>query len=158
MLVRGCKLDPRTKMVMVFVVGVVLTAGGYGGLMTYVRPALAFMPLLLLMLSKRWGAEVFYAVAFSAAYWSEIFLVSRTFGILNFILLASVWIPRARLRSDRKNSVCRKKKSSPHRYCVAGNERKASAWAQYLQAFRRAKAENRLRVRSGASPGNLCVG
>jgi energy-coupling factor transport system permease protein len=48
------------------------------------------MPLLLLMLSKRWGAAVFYAVAFTAAYLGEIFLLSRTFGILNFILLASV--------------------------------------------------------------------
>jgi energy-coupling factor transport system permease protein len=77
-------------MLMVVSVSVVLTAGGYGGLMTYVRPALALMPLLLLLLSKRWGAAAFYAAAFSAAYWGEIFLLSRTFGILNFILLASV--------------------------------------------------------------------
>ncbi|MDR1540817.1 MAG: energy-coupling factor transporter transmembrane protein EcfT [Clostridiales bacterium] len=87
---QGLRLDPRTKMAMVFVVGIILTAGGYGGLMTYVRPALAFMPLLLLLLSKRWSAAAFYAAAFSAAYLGEIFLLSSTFGILNFILLASV--------------------------------------------------------------------
>jgi energy-coupling factor transport system permease protein len=74
---------------MVIAVGVVLMAGGYGGLMTYVRPVLAVMPLLLLLLSKRWDAAAFYAAAFATAYLGEIFLLSRTFGILNFILLAS---------------------------------------------------------------------
>jgi energy-coupling factor transport system permease protein len=87
---QGLRLDPRTKMVMGIAVGVVLAAGGYGGLTTYVRPALAAMPLLLLLLSKRWGAAAFYAVAFAAAYWCEAFLISRTFGLPNFILLASV--------------------------------------------------------------------
>jgi energy-coupling factor transport system permease protein len=86
----GLRLDPRTKMAMVAAVSVVLTAGGYGGLMTYVRPVSAFMPLLLLLLSKRWSAAAFYALAFSAAYWGEIILLSRTYGLLNFLLLASV--------------------------------------------------------------------
>lgn len=87
---QGLGLDPRTKMAMSVTVGVVLTAGGYGGLMTYVRPALAIMPLLLLLSSKRWNAAALYTVAFAGAYLSEIFLLTRTFGVLNFLLLASV--------------------------------------------------------------------
>jgi energy-coupling factor transport system permease protein len=86
---QGLRLDPRTKIVMVISVGVILSVGGYGGLMTYVRPVLAAMPLLLLLLSKRWSASAFYVVAFGAAYLGEIFLLAHTFGILNFILLAS---------------------------------------------------------------------
>jgi energy-coupling factor transport system permease protein len=87
---RGLRLDPRTKMLMVVTVGAIMTAGGYGGLMTYVRPLLACMPLLLFALSHRWVAAALYAIAFSAAYFVEIFLLSLTFGIVNFILLASV--------------------------------------------------------------------
>jgi energy-coupling factor transport system permease protein len=87
---RGLRLDPRTKMLIVITVSVTLTAGGYGGLMTIIRPLLASMPLLLLALSKRWAVATFYAIAFSAAYIAENFLLSLTFGILNFILLASV--------------------------------------------------------------------
>jgi energy-coupling factor transport system permease protein len=89
---QGLRLDPRTKMVMTIAVGVVLTAGGYGGLMAYIRPALAVMPLLLLLFSKRWGAAIFYAAAFASAYLIELFMLTRAFGILNFILLASAGI------------------------------------------------------------------
>jgi energy-coupling factor transport system permease protein len=89
---KGLSLDPRTKMLMVVCIGIVLTAGGYGGLMTYARPALAAMPLLLLLLSYRFKAALFYAAAFTAAYFTEAFLLAHIGGLLNFILLASVGI------------------------------------------------------------------
>jgi energy-coupling factor transport system permease protein len=83
------RLDPRIKMLMVVTVSVILTAGGYGGLMTYIRPALAVLPLLLLLLSKRWAASLLYILCFGLAYFGEYFLLSRTYGVVNFILLAS---------------------------------------------------------------------
>jgi energy-coupling factor transport system permease protein len=87
---QGMRLDPRAKLLMVVVTVVILATGGYGGLMTAVRPALAAMPLLLLLLSKRFGAALFYACAFSAAYLAEAFLISRIGGLFNFLLIASV--------------------------------------------------------------------
>jgi energy-coupling factor transport system permease protein len=87
---QGLRLDPRTKMLMIITIGIIATSGGYGGLMAYVRPALAAMPLLLLLLSKRFGAALFYACAFSAAYLAEAFLLSHVGGLLNFLLIATV--------------------------------------------------------------------
>jgi energy-coupling factor transport system permease protein len=89
---QGLRLDPRAKLLMVVVTVVILATGGYGGLMTVVRPALAAMPLLLLLLSKRFGAALFYACAFSAAYFAEAFLISRMGGLFNFLLIATVGI------------------------------------------------------------------
>ena len=89
---QGLRLDPRTKLLMIMTIGVVLTAGGYGGLMTYVRPALAALPLLLLLLSRRLRAALFYAGAFTAAYLAEAFLLAHVTGLPNFILLATVGI------------------------------------------------------------------
>jgi energy-coupling factor transport system permease protein len=74
---------------MVATIATVMTAGGYGGLMIYVRPILAAMPLVLLLISKRWSASLFYIACFSLAYFGEMFLLSRTYGVVNFILLAS---------------------------------------------------------------------
>ena len=89
---KGLTLDPRAKIFALVSIGVVLTAGGYGGLMTYARPALAALPLLLLLFSFRWKTALFYACAFSAAYFAEAFLLSRVGGLLNFLLLAAVGI------------------------------------------------------------------
>jgi energy-coupling factor transport system permease protein len=89
---KGLTLDPRTQIFALVSIGVVLTAGGYGGLMAYARPALAALPLLLLLFSLRWKVALFYTVAFSAAYFAEAFLLSHVGGLLNFLLLATVGI------------------------------------------------------------------
>jgi energy-coupling factor transport system permease protein len=89
---QGLRLDPRTKLLMIITISIILSTGGYGGLMTWVRPALAAMPLLLLLLSKRFGVALCYACAFTAAYLSEAFLLSQVGGLLNFLLLATVGI------------------------------------------------------------------
>ena len=89
---QGLRLDPRTKLLMIITMSVILAAGGYGGLMTYVRPALAAMPLLLLLLSRRFRAALFYTCAFSAAYLTEAFVLSHLGGLPNFLLLATVGI------------------------------------------------------------------
>jgi energy-coupling factor transport system permease protein len=89
---QGLRLDPRTKLFMIITIGIILSTGGYGGLMTCVRPALAAMPLLLLLLSKRFGVALVYACAFSAAYLTEAFFLSHVGGLLNFLLLATVGI------------------------------------------------------------------
>jgi energy-coupling factor transport system permease protein len=77
---------------MIVTIAVILGSGGYGGLMIYVRPVLAAMPLLLLLLSKRFGVALFYACGFSIAYFVEAFLLSQMGGLLNFLLLATVGI------------------------------------------------------------------
>ncbi|MDR1599541.1 MAG: energy-coupling factor transporter transmembrane protein EcfT [Oscillospiraceae bacterium] len=86
---RGLALDPRTKLLLVFTVSVVLTAGGYGGAMDYARPALAAAPFALLLLSRRWGSAALYSAAYMFLYCAEMFLVPLTYGIVNFFILAT---------------------------------------------------------------------
>jgi energy-coupling factor transport system permease protein len=88
----GVVLDPRTKVLLVFTTSLVLVAGGYGGAMNIIRPLLAALPLLLLLISRRFGASVLYALGYSLTYLGELFLVPHTRGFLNFMILASCGI------------------------------------------------------------------
>ncbi|MDR0500613.1 MAG: energy-coupling factor transporter transmembrane protein EcfT [Coriobacteriales bacterium] len=88
----GLRLDPRTKLLMLVVISVVLTTGGYGQMMTLARPLLAVMPIVLLACSRRYSAAVICSLTFALAYFAEIFLLQFVGGLLNFILLACVGI------------------------------------------------------------------
>jgi energy-coupling factor transport system permease protein len=88
----GLVLDPRTKLLLVFTVGLVLISGGYGGGMNIIRPLLAVLPLALLLGSRRWRAALVYTSVYTLTYLGELFLLSRVQGFLNFLILASCGI------------------------------------------------------------------
>lgn len=60
-------LDPRTKLLLVMSISVVLLTGGYGGVMTIIRSCLAAVPLVLLVVERRYRGGFFYAAAFVLA-------------------------------------------------------------------------------------------
>lgn len=62
------RLDPRTKMVMLFAVSVVLLLGGNGGAMFVVRTAMLLFPFGLLAISERMRAAGLMLAAYLGAY------------------------------------------------------------------------------------------
>lgn len=91
--VRGVPvLDPRTKLLMVCTVSLVMIGGGYGGSMDILCPAMAALPLALLLASRRWSASLIYAALYTVASLSTHFFLSRTYGFLNFMIVASCGI------------------------------------------------------------------
>ncbi len=79
-------MDSRTKIFLTVTVSTIMTAGGTGGIMTWIRPCLMALPMCLLVLSRRWKS----AVRFSAVY-AVLFFLELT-GVWNFILGAAVGI------------------------------------------------------------------
>ena len=63
---RSVRLDPRTKMVMLFAVSTVLLLGGNGGAMFAVRTAMLLFPFGLLAISGRMHAAGLMLAAFAA--------------------------------------------------------------------------------------------
>lgn len=91
--VRGVPvLDPRTKLLMVITVSLIMIGGGYGGSMDILCPVMAALPFALLLVSRRWFASLVYAALYIFASLSTHFFLSRTYGFLNFMIVASCGI------------------------------------------------------------------
>jgi energy-coupling factor transport system permease protein len=84
----GVILDPRTKLLLVFTISLVLVTGGYGGAMNIIRPLLAGLPFIFLLVSRRWVVSLMCAAIYSLAYLGELFLIRHVHGFIGFILLS----------------------------------------------------------------------
>lgn len=81
-------LDPRTKILLVLIGGVVLIAGGSDGAMAVIRPAFALLPLFLFLLSGRFKTTLKFALIYGAAYLMELYLIPLTGGLVGFLIVA----------------------------------------------------------------------
>lgn len=81
------RLDPRTKIALTLIIGIVMMSGGFSGASRYVRPLLALIPLGLLLAEGRHRQSLFYFVFLALSMGVETFLLQRTQGALNLILV-----------------------------------------------------------------------
>ncbi|QOX64887.1 energy-coupling factor transporter transmembrane protein EcfT [Anoxybacterium hadale] len=81
------RLDPRTKLIMLFAVNLVLVSGGYDGLSGAVRQILAVLPFLLLIMEGGVRTALIYFIFIAAAISGETFLVQKTEGIANLLIV-----------------------------------------------------------------------
>lgn len=86
------KLDPRTKLLMLFMISTFVFAGlgGDKWVMNYIRPILVAIPFILLLIEKRYKLVSIFGLAYIIFYVIQIFLFEYTKGIINFILLFSI--------------------------------------------------------------------
>ncbi|WP_166240182.1 energy-coupling factor transporter transmembrane component T [Paenibacillus turpanensis] len=78
-------LDPRTKIIMLASVNIVMIGGSISGADAFIRPALGLLPFLLLAAERKTMPAFLYLIIMSAALSMEAFLVSRTAGLLNLV-------------------------------------------------------------------------
>ncbi|MDD3139573.1 MAG: energy-coupling factor transporter transmembrane component T [Lachnospiraceae bacterium] len=84
---KGIKLDPRTKMLMLILINIVIVSGNIRGPEYYARIVLALVPLILLMQEHKWKSALVYMIAFGTASFGEGFVVQNTSGALNLVCL-----------------------------------------------------------------------
>lgn len=80
-------LDPRTKLLLLFVISTVMISGKINGTAIYGRLILATIPLILLFSSKRIKVALLYTIFFAMAWFAESFLIYNTTGIANIIVV-----------------------------------------------------------------------
>ncbi|MGH4121906.1 MAG: energy-coupling factor transporter transmembrane component T [Clostridium sp.] len=84
----GLKLDPRTKLLLLLTIAVFVVGGAGGGIITYALPLLSVIPLLLLLLARRFKIATIYLIIYVTSFSAQIFLLPMLSGILSFIVLA----------------------------------------------------------------------
>lgn len=89
---RSVRLDPRTKMVMLFAVSTVLLLGGNGGAMFAVRTAMLLLPFGLLAISGRMHAAGLMLAAYLGSYALAAFAAPTLEGIANAITVATATV------------------------------------------------------------------
>lgn len=89
---RGIVLDPRTKLAVLVTIAVFILGGSHEGVMQYYIVLLAALPLLLLLVARRWKGAVLYILIFGGSLCLEIFGLSRLSGAANYMAVAVVGI------------------------------------------------------------------
>ena len=89
---RSVRLDPRTKMVMLFAVSTVLLLGGNGGAMFAVRTSMLLFPFGLLAISGRMHAAGLMLAAYLGSYALAAFAAPTLEGIANAITVATATV------------------------------------------------------------------
>lgn len=77
---RGRSLDPRTKLLLIITIAIVLLTGGYGGAMVVIRPCLAVLPFLLLLIERKYALGFGYAVVFLVCTLLQEFIIASFSG------------------------------------------------------------------------------
>lgn len=88
----GIKIDPRTKLLLIFTISTVLIGGGSVGIMNIIKPALAVIPFILLVINKHIENAMKYLIVYSFAFFCEIELIPSTTGMVNFLLVGTAGI------------------------------------------------------------------
>jgi len=81
------KLDPRTKLLLLLVINIVLISGEITGIEFYIRIVLAAIPFGLLLSEKKIKVAIIYLGAFTFATFGESVIVQNTTGIINIVFL-----------------------------------------------------------------------
>ena len=81
-------LDPRTKMLLVLTIATICVAGGDSLMTSIAKILLALIPFLLFLFEKKWKTACFYGAAYIIAGIGGTVLIGKTYGLLNFILVA----------------------------------------------------------------------
>ncbi|MBE6049590.1 MAG: energy-coupling factor transporter transmembrane protein EcfT [Clostridium sp.] len=86
------KIDPRTKLMLIFTISTVLIAGESGGAMSIIKPALALVPFILLIVNKHLESAIKYIFIYALAFLAEMVFIPSTTGIVNFLLVGTAGI------------------------------------------------------------------
>ena len=84
---QGLRLDPRTILLLIFIISIFVMGGTGGEAMGLIRLVLCVVPAILLLTSKQCAKAVGYIAVFSAFYAVQIYVLPHLTGILNFLVL-----------------------------------------------------------------------
>lgn len=81
-------LDPRTKLLLLVFVSVVVLGNAGGSHADIFRACLNYLPLFLLLASGRFGGFLYGLILYSLGYLTQIFIVPHVHGFLGYLTLA----------------------------------------------------------------------
>ena len=79
------RLDPRTKLFLLIIINVIMMGGAITGAAVFIRPALALIPFLLLMIERKTSFALVYLPLYALAAFFEAYVAPHTVGIWNLL-------------------------------------------------------------------------
>lgn len=84
---KGMKFDPRTKLLLLITLCTLMLSTSNTGLMLYMKPLLAFIPFVLLLLTAKYAAGILYFALYALGFGLEIFWGAFGNAALGFVIL-----------------------------------------------------------------------
>lgn len=81
-------LDPRTKLLLLFVISTLMFGTGNESIMNYVKPVLSVVPFILLLAGKQWKVAAKYIFLYGICFVLERVALIKLNGMISFLLLA----------------------------------------------------------------------
>lgn len=81
------KLDPRTKLFLTFVISAILISGNFDEKTIFIRIFFILLPAILVFIEGKYKNAFFYSAFVLAATFADVYLLERTTGIINIIVL-----------------------------------------------------------------------
>jgi energy-coupling factor transport system permease protein len=85
-------IDPRTKIFLTVTVSTIMCTGGTSGVMVLVRPVLMAVPMVFLLLQKKWKNVIRFSCTYAVLFAAELFLMPMLSGAWSFIFGAAIGI------------------------------------------------------------------
>lgn len=80
--------DPRTKLLMLFMITTLMFSTSNEGVMNYIKPVLSILPFVLLLIEKQWKTAVKYLLLYVVCFVVERAALTQLSGMVSFLLLA----------------------------------------------------------------------
>ena len=81
-------LDPRTKLLLLTFVSVIVLGNAGGNAANEFRYILNYLPLFLLLAARRWKSFLYGVILYSLGYGLQLFVVPHMHGIADYLILA----------------------------------------------------------------------
>lgn len=85
--IKKLKLEPRTKLILLFTICILVVGGDVSGIMLFIKPLISVIPFILLFYIGEWKSAFVYTILFFALFLGEVFLLPSINGTAGFIFL-----------------------------------------------------------------------
>jgi energy-coupling factor transporter transmembrane protein EcfT len=82
------RFDPRTKLLLLFMITTLMFSTSNEGIMNYIKPILSILPFILLLTEKQWKTAIKYLLLYIVCFAVERVALMQLSGMASFILMA----------------------------------------------------------------------
>ncbi|MDE6968767.1 MAG: energy-coupling factor transporter transmembrane protein EcfT [Eubacterium sp.] len=84
---KGIHLDPRTKLILLITICILVVGGEVSGIMMIIKPLASMIPFALLLTIGKWKRALFFTILFAILFVGEIAILPSMGGTIGFLLL-----------------------------------------------------------------------
>lgn len=84
---KGIHLDPRTKLILLITICILVVGGEVSGIMIIIKPLVSIIPFVLVLTIGKWKRALLFTILFAIPFVGEIVILPSMGGTVGFLLL-----------------------------------------------------------------------